>query len=262
MSELYRKDTYLNKNIEILLNKIIIEYDLKSANTSLCREYSLIPEKDIEKIEKLNKEKRNKQIGLLQRKDKLFKDYLKSAFVDIRKRFILDNDLDDNDILSIKKDAIFCLKEVNKTEFGNCIFDLKHKYTSYLYLDKLEFYYNSKNKVFGDNGRLDIKGIGDNELKKHKDYMIDFFMKLFRHLETSDIKSTNRFLSRFITRYKQMELDVGYYREFNQMSKILVRDSDIVYDDIVYIPNNADIDIDYNFFSILVPLTRILMNQM
>lgn len=54
-SKLYLKDNYLNKGISILTGKTIIEYDLKSANTSLCSEYNLLPQDQIEKISALPK---------------------------------------------------------------------------------------------------------------------------------------------------------------------------------------------------------------
>ena len=48
-SKLYLKDNYLNKRNFHFNWKEIIEYDLKSANTSLCSEYHLLPQDQIEK---------------------------------------------------------------------------------------------------------------------------------------------------------------------------------------------------------------------
>ena len=55
ISLLYQRDSYLNKDMDILINKDIFEYDLKSANISLCREYNLLPEPVIQSIEELPK---------------------------------------------------------------------------------------------------------------------------------------------------------------------------------------------------------------
>ena len=74
MTNLYLKDNYLDKNIPYVFNTKIIEYDLKSANTSLCREYNLLPIKQIEEIESMKKDKRVVTIGKLMRKDKVFKE--------------------------------------------------------------------------------------------------------------------------------------------------------------------------------------------
>ena len=132
-----------NKNIYKLANQVIIEYDLKSANTSLCKEYGLLPKETIKEIEELPKKERVVRIGKLMRKDKTFTQNLKKAFIDIRRRFFEENQIEDEDILAIKKDAIFCLKEVKYTDFGECYFSDKNRYTSYMYLNGFEFYYKS-----------------------------------------------------------------------------------------------------------------------
>ena len=55
-----------------------------------------------EEIEKMPKKKRVVAIGKVQRKDNTFKDGLKDAFIDIRRRFFEKNNIGDADILSIK----------------------------------------------------------------------------------------------------------------------------------------------------------------
>ena len=251
-SDLYTKDIYLNKNIPNLFNKVIIEYDLKSANTSLCREYELLPITIIENIEKMKKKDRVVTIGKIQKKDNKFKDELKKSFIDIRKRFFESNDIQFEDILSIKKDAIFCLKEMDHTKFGKCNFVKKNEYTSYMYINRLEFYYR---KVFSSNE-------DDTIIRKHDGFMIKFFKEFFNKCETADIKTQLRFLRRFIDKYKHLELEVGYYREFNQNSIIRLNDSDEVYDDEMFIPyehRSEHVDIDYNFFNILLPIVQMII---
>ena len=87
IDQMYLKDTYLNKDIDIITNRKIIEYDLKSANTSLCKEYKLLPEEQIAKIEQMKKKDRVVTIGKLQRKNKEFNASFKNSFKDIRRRF-------------------------------------------------------------------------------------------------------------------------------------------------------------------------------
>ena len=260
VSTLYLKDTYLNKNIEVLCNRVIIEYDLKSANTNLCREYHLLPIEMIEKIESKDKKARVVEIGLLQRKDKKFKDSLKNAFVDIRRRFFEENHIEDADVLSVKKDAIFCLKEMQHTKFGACEFVKKNTYSSYLYVDHLELYYNRGG--FGSKKRVDVKGLSDVVVALHEDFMMDFFRKLFYNMEESTEEGRNRFLSKFITDYKLKKLEVGYYREFNQESLFILNDAEETYEDAYFIPDKDPvnlINIDYNFSHILLPILQILL---
>lgn len=260
-TDLYLRDNYLNNHYIKLCNKVIIEYDLKSANTSLCKEYKLLDEKTISNIEDMKKKNRVVTIGKMMRKDKKFKDNLRSSFIDIRRRFFETNGIEAEDILAIKKDAIFTLREVDTKDFGECHFVQKNKYSSYIYIKPYEIYYTPKNKLYGDGGRVDVKGISDDMLIKHQDFMCDFFRKLFKIMENEDITSVYRYLKRFIDKYKTLNLAVGYYREFNNMSNIRMED-DIVYDDEVFIPyehKQAHINIDYNFFNILIPLLKILL---
>jgi len=262
VSELYKKDNYLNRNINKLFNSTIIEYDLHSANTSLCREYNLLDEDLIENIEDMSKEKRVVTIGKLQRKDKDFKEKLKSSFVDIRKRFFIENNIQDEDVLSIKKDAIFLLKYVDNTKFGYCEFLKKNKYTSYLFLNNLEFYYNRNL----DDIVIDVKGISDDVLDKHKGYMLDFFGKFFYKMENNSMDNVLQYIKIFISKYKNNSLDINYYREFNSISGIKVLGSDNIYDNATFVyfvhrssAKEIQIDITYNYFNLLIPLIQLLI---
>lgn len=260
-SELYKRDLYTNKNINILINKKIVEFDLKSANTSLCREYSLIPKDEIDDIANMSKEQRVVTIGKKMRKDEKFKNSLKEAFIDIRKRFFDANNIEDKDIIAIKKDAIFCIVDREYvTEFGYCRFMEKNVYSSYMYLNSLEFYY--KANPLSEYPILDIKGMSNDAIDKHKEFMMRFFGILFEKLETADMRSRLLFIKRFIDKYKTLQLEVGYYREFNGNSIIRMNDSDITYDNIAFIPyehKHDHINIDYNFFNILLPIVKMLI---
>lgn len=261
-SKLYLKDNYLNKGISILTGKTIIEYDLKSANTSLCSEYHLLPQDQIEKISALPRSKRVVKIGKLCRKNKEFNEGLKKAFVDIRRRFFEANNIQDEDILAIKKDAIFCLRKCRINEFGPCLFRPKNVYSSYLYLPPLELYY--KGSYLPSKELLAVKGISDETLHLHEDYMLTFFKQLFRHIEEGKQHNIFRYLSDFTTAYKLKQLEPGYYREFNQNSLMIDEGGEVTYDDETFIPyegseKSAHLNIDYNFSKVIIPLLNILI---
>ena len=260
-SKLYQKDTYLNRNIELLTNETIIEYDLKSANTSLCREYSLLSEKEITKLEDMPKQKRVVKIGNKMRENPEFKEKLKASFVDIRRRFFELNEIEDGDILAIRKDAIFCLREVPVTEIGACNFVKKNVYTSFLRLGNLEIFYAPRFTEEGNQGIIHVKGIDDDVLKKHENHMLGFFRTLFKHLETSSREIQISYLRRFIDKYKLCRLDLGYYREFNSASVFRVHDSSTTYDNEAFLPENVFdmLDIDYNFSEIILPIVKIML---
>ena len=266
VSELYLKDKYLNKDIELLVNKQIIEYDLKSANTSLCKEYKLLSESDIERIEKLPKDCRNVTIGKLCRKDKTLNEGLKSAFKDIRRRFFIQNEIEDDDILSIKKDAIFCLRPCKYTDFGKCHFVEKNVYTSYMYLNKhLELYYNC-GRIMDEHGIVHVKGISDISLETHKEHMLVFISGIFKLLETGDNKSLYKYFSKFVSDYKHRRLPTNYYREFDNMSVIRLMDLNVTFTKDTFIPytpeeTNEHLDIDYNFANVLLPMMKIILHK-
>ena len=132
-SMLYKRAQYLNRNIEFLIDSNIVEYDMKSAGLSIVKELKLLPESRIRKLEALPKDECKKQIGLIQRDDKDFKEKFKPGFELFRRKLFEENNFQDSDILTIKRDAIYTIdKFVDHTEFGNIVFRKKNTYTSYL----------------------------------------------------------------------------------------------------------------------------------
>ena len=51
LSNLYKRDLYLQKDHDYIIGKRITEYDIKSANTNLCKYYNLLPNDEIEELE-------------------------------------------------------------------------------------------------------------------------------------------------------------------------------------------------------------------
>lgn len=250
-SKLWKNDNYLNPNIFYLFNKEIIEYDMKEAGFSLIQNYHLLDEEVIKKLKTYGKEKRKIEIGKLQRKYSNLSENLKIAFKKARKDFFIENELEDNDIISIKKDAIFVKKRCDKTKFGDYIwFRPKHEYTSYILLGKrLELYYSPSDFA--------VKGISDELLKYHEDYIIDFLKLYFHKMETSDNTTVIDFMRRFIDKYKRRELSLGYYRNFNIHSDFsVVGEDEIRYMDF-WEAEKDRVDISYNYFNVLLKLIKI-----
>lgn len=250
MENLYEKDTWINPNIFYKFNTEIIEYDIKSAGMNIARAYNLISEKEYNKLKSMDKSKRNKELGLKQRDDYNFTSNLKKAFADTRKAFFEDNNLTEDDIISIKKDAIFVTKVCDNCIFKDYIeFREKNRYTSYIHLNRnIELYYNKD--------YLDVKGIGDKAILYHKDYMLSIINKFFNKMEVKDETDVIDYMRRFIDKYKRKELDVGYYRRFDGKS-----DFDVNLPDDIYIFNpeiHKDyIDISYNLQNVLIKLIKI-----
>ena len=249
--KLYKKDTWINKDIPYIFNGEITEYDMKSASFSIIKEYKLLSKDKIDILSRLEKEKRNKRVGIYQRDDEVFKEALKLGFIEARKSFFEANDLTQNDILSIKKDAIFTTKKCKYCEFGEILFRPKNTYTSYVYL-KTE---RKDLELFYSKDGLDVKGISNKKLEDHKEYMIEFLNQYFNKMETQSKSSVLQWLKRFLSKYKFKRLEVGYYRSFDDRSIVINSDDSggFVFED----GFSDSIDISYNYFNILLKLIKI-----
>jgi hypothetical protein len=248
-NQLWSKDLYTNNNIFYFFNKPLYEYDMQEAGFNLAKAYSLLPESTVDWLTKLTKERRHIEIGKLYKKDLVFKNTHKETFAKARKMFFEANNLQIEDIVAIKKDAIFTTKECDNTRFLEYInFRPKHQYTSYIRLGrKLELYYNYD--------ILDIKGLSDNAISYHEEYMIKFIKSFFEKMETEERSTVLKYVRRFIDRYKARKLDIGYYRRFDVNSFYDVTSLPGMklyeYDDVY------DVDITFNYFTVLIKLVKI-----
>lgn len=205
--------TWMNPNIEYLFDESISEYDISDAGYSLIKEFKLLPEEEIQRLSRIQKGlSRHIEVGKLQRDDKAFSERLSRAFEDARRAFISSNNINDNDIVSVKKDAIFTIKPAKKLKFGHVNFAVKNQYTSYLRfsnIHNIEIYY--------DNGRMDFKQINDHCVDRHRIYTVEFLKKFIRLMENRD-PGIRRFMMKYIMEYKSLQMDEEFYLEFNNKS--------------------------------------------
>jgi hypothetical protein len=252
--KLYEKDLYINPNIPFIFNTHIYEYDMKEAGFSLIKQFKLLDKDNIVKLEAIGKKERTIKIGVLQNKIPGLKENLKACFALARQKFFELNELTNNDIISIKKDAIFVTKECKYQKITELInFRPKNEYTSYIQLNKhLEFYYNFD--------KLDVKGLSDENYELHKDYMIKFIKTFFLKMETSNESDILRFYRTFIDKYKERGLEVGYYRTFDNKSKfeLLDNDDNVEYNDF-WEDEKDRLDISYNYTNVILKLVKILL---
>ena len=252
MSNLYKRHFYINKDIEEIINEDIIEYDMKSAGLSIIKSHKLLDERTIGLLEILPKDQRSIKIGNLQKGNKELTKQLNDGFEYYRKMFMESNGISDDQIISIKKDAIFTTKRCKYLEFDEVRFDDKNSYTSYYYFpgaSKIELYYN-KNKI-------DVKGIHDDNVKLHKDHMVEFFKRYAYMNEQSTKSNIIKFIKEFSYLYKTRQIDKGYYREFNVNSRFRLYEQITGQDVTVGYCENIDvndIDIVYNYFTFIVPI--------
>lgn len=260
--KLYERSSWINPKYEYLFGKKIVEYDMQSAGLSLTKEYKLLDDKTIKMIDdtELKKDKVIK-LGLIQRDNKEFAKALSEAFKDARRRFFQANNLNEDNILSIKKDAFFTIDtECKITQFGKLNFRPKHSYSSYIKINRIELYLDTINRV------VDIKGLGqgiihEKLIELHKDSMLDFILTFARGREVHmDLEVQSKWLSVFVKRYREKALDISYYRELSQTMDFKVNSEEGLLSMKECSPALIEnIDISYNYYNYIVPLVSIIV---
>ena len=249
-NRLYESDTFINDNIFYLFNKTIYEFDMKEAGYNLSIAYKLLPSDKIEELGRMKKDRRKIEIGKLQRDDKEYKEQLAKAFQEARRMFFEINNLQVDEIISIRKDAIFTTRYCEYQKFLDYIeFRPKNEYSSYIRLNKkVELYYSQD--------KMDIKGLGDETINYHKDYMIHFIRLFFQKMETEDSATVLGFMRRFIDKYKRRELPIGYYRRFDRDPRFDTYDDSIKFYE-YWEDQKEDLNIKFNYIEVLIKLIKI-----
>jgi hypothetical protein len=247
---LAEKTNYLNKDIIYLKNTQITEYDIRSAGFTVIKAKGLLPEEEILELEKVDKLQRNILIGKRILKFPKISEVIITTLEDIRKDFVVLNQLYEDDILSIKKDAMFIIKKNPQTlNIGIFEFRQKVKYTSYCYINQKEFYFSSSTDT------LDVKGISDEIRELQKDYLLKDIKKIISMSEKLSSDQLFVFLKQYRSKYLNRQLNKEVYRDMTN-GKFSLNDYflDSVSDDEL-----IDVDISQNYINYLVPLFKALI---
>lgn len=252
-SSLYRKTNYLTPMDSVI--NTVYEYDMKAAGFSVIKEYGLISKSKIDKIDLLDKKERNETIGKLKINNPELVKNEKKGVLTARESFFRANRIKDEDVLSIKNDAIFIIgRKARVTEFGEHIeFILKNSYTSYYNINGIEFYYNKR------EDKLDIKNLSKNIDPVHFSGICEFLKKVFKYIEFDRFDELKKYLIDFSILYKSRKLPKSYYKEFNHDSMYRYKESAgdyfLLLDDIddTFI---EDLNISYNYMFIILPLLQ------
>lgn len=103
-------------------------------------------------------------------------------------------------------------------------------------------------------------------LDRHKEYMVDLLKAILVSAQSEGVKVALKFIEEVANIYASREMDIGYYREFNNRS--LFRTIHVIGGERYYIeniPNNTEfnmkyLDISYNY-SILMKLYSIFASK-
>ena len=252
---IWDQDSY-RAPITFLVGRNIREYDISKANINILLYFGIIDQKTYDYLYNLPRMERQVKVGIMQKNYEV-SSALSNGFREMRTLFCTKNNIEENEILAIKKDALYIIDKVPQyTKFRNVEFLCKNLYTSFYYIGGLELYYNSKYEI------LDVKGISDNILRYHEHYMKDFLMYMFSLIEKRDYESAISDLNNFRNDYLNLKLSPGYYREFDNRSLYCTK---YKYNGLnSFIPGIAtedqlkDIDISFNN-NILMQLHQILV---
>jgi hypothetical protein len=221
---IYAKHNWTRKDIHYIKNTRITEYDMSNAGINILLTKGLLKPDFVNHLNKMDKLQKNITVGKILQKNPEWNKIMMEEFVAIRKYFMEVNNLDDSDILSIKKDAIFVIdKKVRHLKLSaNYEFKEKNTYDTYLNIMNKEFYVNIEKELY------DTKGFSDLVLKYQEDYFIDFIITtlvLDRSSEREKFEHIKEFRTKFLT--FQLEpnfyfdlLDGGYIYKYNKNSTV------------------------------------------
>lgn len=254
---------WTNSALNPIINSNIIEYDIKSGNTSVMKYFHLRPDVLIENLNRLDKKGRVVEIGKMMREDRHFSKNLEDSFNKMIQIFLDENHLDkETDVISIKRDAVFVKDKIIKnTVFGDGIvkFIPKNTYVGFLGIKQYEFWIKEDPKSFDFS--VDVKGMNDENIKKHRDGILSMISHIYSSCVMCgmDRYQINQFMSDLVRSYKAKELDFPYYREFNGESMFHV----VIGNHLVSMDTMSEsfidrTDITYNYLHVIIPLIKLL----
>lgn len=256
-SELFKKTTY-RCSYQLIINRIT-EYDLKSANVSAMRASHKFSDDVIEKLESVSKKTREVKVGLMIREDKEVGKLIKRGIRHAKEMLFAENNIQDQEVLSIKNDAVFVIgRKLKYTEFGPYQFIPKNVFSLYLYLEKIEFYYDGKDHTVVTKG-LGKKAESDED---HKNGMLQFFATVFEMLVKGRRDDLRKYLIQFSEDYKSKKLPIYYYKELSTVSvyRTIFKLSEYEYN--LEIAGESDKDIidgTYNYMRFILPIIQTFM---
>ena len=237
------------------ISNIITEYDLQKANISALKYYNIIDDNQYNKYLKIPKQTREVEIGLMIKKNPEIYNYIKNGIHKAKELFFKINNIKDNEVVSIKNDAIFLTgsRSIQCNINNSFIFIPKNTYTFYMKtIYNMEIYY-SYNQI-SNSESIDVKGIKNSKLEYHRNYMINFICTILYMIQTCTIEDTLKYYNNFYNDFITLKLPVEYYREFNSISKFKINDylvDNIQEDAKKYLNINNNITLLRDIFSIL-----------
>lgn len=228
-SELWKKINYIT-DADFIVGSNIYEFDIEKCNIHILYNCGIIDRNTFEYLYNAPKSIRVITVGNLQKKFGVTKA-LQSGIIEVKRIFFDTLNLEDNDIISIRNDAVFFIDIKNKVQMDEIHIPLenitvnfrkKGTYTSFYSIKpsrtskKLEIMYNS-GRFMPES--FSVAGITDEILPLHENYFVDFLKALFQVAEYRGALESLNLLKSFYINYINLNLDIGYYRRFDSLSR-------------------------------------------
>lgn len=240
------RSLWTNPLVRYLKNRHITEYDMKSGGLSVIRENGLLPKDKIDELERMTKENRDIAIGNLQSDVPGLAKGLVDGFAKERERFVTVNGIPNENILSIKKDALFIIDfsvKVQQTT-PNVLFRIKNRYTSFTAFNQKELFFSPDH--------LDAKGFTNMFRDLQKDFLLAEYYRIMKRSETLEYSDVFDILRKYRSDYVGRRLPIGFYRNADTG----------VYDFDGFSLNDADdtmkkdVMIDHNYMECVLPFLQ------
>ncbi len=248
----------------------IIEYDLRAANISMCRQYGIINDDYYRYLLNSDKQYREEFIGWQIRKEMQesgnrsaiegSKTY-NTIYEGIKKaklQLFEANNIQPEEVVRIANDAVYINRssDLVYTKFSEFIeFRKKIVADTVIKLSPtlIIFYWSNV-----DGLNIEVKGIGDeSKIQLHQNYMLSFIGSVLLTYERAGVTDAIHLIEDFYNDYLNRKLDIRFYRELNSISLYKIINSGYYLEDISDI--NV-IDISYNA-NIIRELWKIIISK-
>lgn len=210
-SKIIEKSLYQNPQFNILYGigqRNICEYDMNSAGFSVIKVNNMLERRDIMRLESMDKKERNIVIGKIRGYDKEWSKRFSSLIRMTMKDFIINNEINDEDIISINNDAVTILQSYGKSikmESDGVTFKRSGCYKNMVVLSRVSF--------FSDSQEINVKGISESGRENTKDFMQKMIFGWMKRLDEGEDKySVIKDIERFRILLLTKKLPLGFYR--------------------------------------------------
>jgi hypothetical protein len=233
----------------------ILEYDMTAAGLSVLRERGLVSSKEGEELAALPKAERVVAVGMLCREDDNILNELERGTKQAVATFCHENGFTDEDIISVKRDAVYVLRPARILQVGKFLnFRESGKYSSFYNLSGIEMYYSCWTKS------IVVKGLGKGIEVDHREYFLKFLRGIMDLAENLHSDRLLPILAQRRREYVTIKSTYECYKEMGPNNAYKLKNQ--IAGTALYVndwPGDDNIDISFNYTKFLIPLISCLV---